>query len=523
MKNLTKLLNDLLFTTSSNKKIEIIVDYLNRTPEIDRGYAIAMLCNNLKFEKIKNSFLKKLVKTQVDPYLFDLSYDYVGDLAETIALIWDTNSKKNSLALNELVIKLEDDSLDIEKFIYNILNESTSDERWTFVKLLLGGLRVGVSESIVKRALSLYGKKPLSEIEKIWNGIDPPYKSLFCWLDDKTPIPKIDKGKVFHPLMLAHSIDENKELKKIKISDYLIEYKWDGIRVQVIVNDNNLKIFSRSGEDITESFPEITINYQKLLVLDGELLVGKNFREKSFNDLQKRINKKKPSKKMTTELPAFLRLYDILFFNGVDLRNKSLLNRKEYLSRWYNSSDKNSFDLSPILNFKNLEALKNNKSKLSNSSNIEGFMIKKKNSLYVSGRKKGLWYKWKRDPRFLDAILMYAQRGHGKRSSYYSDYTLGVWESNKIVPIAKAYSGYTDQELTKIDNFIRNKTISKYGPVREIEKKLVMEIAFDSINVSNRHKSGFALRFPRIHRVRWDKPIEEVMDVSDIKEEFFKK
>ena len=515
------MLNELLYTSSSNKKIDIIIYYLNSTPLEDRGFGIALLNGDLKFNKIKNSSIKEIIKDKIDSYLFDLSYDYVGDLAETIALIWENKSIDSNIPLNILVKKLESKDLNIKKFVCEYLNNFSVDQRWAFIKLLLGGLRVGVSAKIVKKALSIYGNKQISDIEKIWNGLEPPYNDLFDWLDNKKPIPQIDQSNIFHPLMLAYSIDEEKELNNIDLDQFYVEYKWDGIRVQVVVKENKTKIFSRGGEEISKSFPEISIEQTKLCVLDGELLVGKDYVEMPFNELQKRINKKKPSKKLLSELPAFIRIYDILFFMGKDIRNEKLITRKNYLLDWYNSSEKNCFDISPVLKFKNLTELKKQKQELEHV-NIEGFMIKNKNSCYQPGRKKGLWYKWKRDPKLIDAILMYAQRGHGKRSSYYSDYTFGVWNENELVPITKAYSGYTDKELNKIDNFVRNNTTSKFGPVREIKKKLVMEIAFDAINISKRHKSGVALRFPRINRIRWDKPVKEVMDISKIKEEFFK-
>lgn len=462
------------------------------------------------------------MKSKIDPYMFDLSYDYVGDLAETISLIWSESLNKHDISLSSLISKLNNDKLNLEKIILNTLDNSGSDERWAFIKLILGGLRVGVSSLIVKKALAIYGNKSLSDITKIWHALKPPYAELFLWLDNKGSFPKIDKTNIFHPLMLAHSIDEQKELLNLKLYNFIIEYKWDGIRVQVIIKNDNIKIFSRTGEDITSSFPDISVKEKDFLVLDGELLAGNFFKVMTFNDLQKRINKKKPSKKLIEKYPVFIRLYDILYYNNEDLRDKKLSERRISLTKWYKASIKKSFDLSPLIEIKKLDDLIFLKKKISEKEHIEGFMIKKKDSLYISGRKKGFWYKWKRNPKYIDTILMYAQRGHGKRSSYYSDYTLGVWKKNQVVPITKAYSGYTEKELSKIDNFVRRNTVSKYGPVREVKKELVIEIAFDSINSSNRHKSGVALRFPRIHRIRWDKPVDEVLDISEIKKEFFK-
>ena len=515
MIHLTKLLESLTFTYSTNSKIELLVEYLKKRNIEEKGYTIALLTGNLSFKNIKKSTLLNVLKKELDNYLFEQSYDYVGDLAETVALIWPKKNISKKISLHKIILDLRN-SIDVEHTILEYLNNLTSQERWAFIKLILGGLRVGFSSNLVKKSLAIYGNKKINEIENIWNGISPPYQSLFLWLEDKGNYPSIEISKTFSSFMLASSFD-TKQIINIKETDeYFFEYKWDGIRVQIVAYEGKTIVYSRSGENITNSFPDIKVNSSKLLVLDGELLVGKNFLPFTFNHLQKRINKKKPSAAQLLALPAFVKVYDILYLNGEDIRNKKLYERRKILENWFSINKNYNLDISKLVKFYSKKKLENLYKKL---PFIEGLMIKKKSSQYISGRKKGYWYKWKKDPKYLDAILMYAQRGHGKRSSFYSDYTLGVWSENTVIPIAKAYTGYTDNELNKIDRFIRKNTIAKFGPVREVKKELVVELAFDDAQKSVRHKSGIALRFPRISKIRWDKPASEVMNLEQIKKD----
>lgn len=517
------LLKQLIYCSSNKEKTKVILDYFKNVDIIEAGYTIAALTNNLKFKNIKANKVKQIIKNRVDSKLFDLSYDYVGDLADTISLIWDGKDKSlnKKLSLIQVINILNSKDLDIEKFIVDYLNRNTVDERWAFIKLLLGGFRVGVSTSFIKNTLAVYGSKNIDEIEKIWNGLVPPYIDLLKWLNGKGPYPKINLNETFHTMMLASSFDIKRDFNKVNSENYIAEYKWDGIRIQISCENNITKLYSRMGENISNSFPEILINSRDLMVLDGELLAGKNFVPFSFAELQKRINKKRPSKKLQDEIPVFVRLYDILFFEGIDIRKQNLMKRKQNLEKLYSKYGFNrNFDISELINFSNFSELEKIYNNLYNSKVKEGLMIKSKSSFYIPGRKQNLWLKWKRSPKYIDAILMYAQRGHGKRSSYYSDFTFGVLDNNKVVPIAKAYSGYTDKELIKLDKFVRENTITSFGPVREVDKKLVVEIAFDSMQKSNRHKSGIALRFPRFHRIRWDKPINETLLLDEIKSEF---
>ena len=269
--------------------------------------------------------------------------------------------------------------------------------------------------------------------------------------------------------MLSNPIDENKVFEKLKPEDFNAEWKWDGIRVQIAMSESAKAMYSRTGDNISHTFPDIIENLNGSAVLDGELLVGKGFEPDSFNHLQQRLNRKTVSKKLMNEHPAFVRVYDMLFHDDVDIRSKTLIERREILEEWFKNNIQTRLDLSEIISFKNWKDLENIRVQGADEYGHEGVMIKKKDSVYVPGRPKGLWYKWKRDPNFADAILMYAQRGHGKRSSYYSDYTFGVWKGNEIVPIGKAYFGFTDEELKQLDKFVRSNTIQRFGPVREVK------------------------------------------------------
>ncbi len=523
MRKFSILLKQLIFCPSNIEKTKVIIDYLNDVDIEEAGYTIAALTNNLKFKNIKANKVKQIIKSKVDSTLFDLSYDYVGDLADTISLIWSKKpqSSYKKYSFLEIINISNSNDLDLEKFVTDFLNNNNVDERWAFIKLLLGGFRIGASATFIKNTLAEYGCKNKDDIEKVWNGLSPPYLSLLKWLKNEGPYPKINLNQTFHTMMLANSFDLNKDINKISPKMYIAEYKWDGIRVQILCENNTTKLYSRTGENISRSFPEITLNCRELVVLDGELLAGKNFIPQSFGELQKRINKKKPSKKLLDETSVFIRLYDILFFKGKDIRNENLIVRKKKLEYFYSKYLlNNKFDISETIPFSNFQQLEKVYKGLYKSKFKEGLMLKSKLSLYIPGRKKNLWLKWKRSPKFIDAILMYAQRGHGKRSSFYSDFTFGVFDNNNIVPIAKAYSGYTDKELLELDRFVRENTVASFGPVREVNKKLVVELAFDSMQKSSRHKSGIALRFPRFHRIRWDKPVSETLLLNEIKSEF---
>ena len=302
------------------------------------------------------------------------------------------------------------------------------------------------------------------------------------------------------------------------MSLYRAEWKWDGIRVQLVARGGERKIYSRTGDEIGGAFPDIVAAMNFDAVLDGELLValggdGPPYEPAPFNDLQQRLNRKSVTAEMLRRYPAFVRLYDMLLDGEADLRPLPLDERRRRLDAWYAAAPHPRLDLSPVLPSAGLEELKALRAGVREGI-IEGLMLKRADSPYVAGRPKGPWFKWKRDPYTIDAVMLYAQRGHGKRSSYYSDYTFGAWRKDdagreELVPVGKAYFGFTDEELGQLDRWVRNNTVNRFGPVREVKPQLVLEVAFDGVQRSTRHKSGVAMRFPRISRIRWDKPAAE--------------
>jgi DNA ligase-1 len=308
---------------------------------------------------------------------------------------------------------------------------------------------------------------------------------------------------------------EEEELAALDPVDFAAEGKWDGIRVQLVSRGGERRLYSRSGDEIGPAFPDIVEAMPADIALDGELLVIRDGEVASFNELQQRLNRKTPTPKMLAEFPASVRLYDILRLRDEDLRPLPLAERRHRLDAWYGNAPRSRLDLSPLVPFKSWDDLKGLRDN-ARANGIEGLMLKRRDSPYLSGRPKGPWFKWKRGALTIDAVLMYAQRGHGKRSSFYSDYTFGAWREDALVPVGKAYSGFTDDELRLLDKWVRDNTVRRHGPVREVAPGLVLEIAFDSVHRSTRHKSGVALRFPRVHRVRWDKPFAEADTLENL-------
>jgi DNA ligase-1 len=318
--------------------------------------------------------------------------------------------------------------------------------------------------------------------------------------------------------MLSNPLDDA-DIEKITPHEFQAEWKYDGIRVQLVSLPAGRGLFSRTGDDIAAAFPDLLEPVNFHAVLDGELLVTKGGNTGSFNDLQQRLNRKKPSQKLIAEAPAHMVVYDALRLGDEDLRQNPLSERRARLESWFTETAPDRMTLSPSLSFDrpgSLTALRNAAS-TEGGPHVEGLMLKRKASPYIAGRPQGEWYKWKREAKLIDAVLMYAQRGSGKRSSFYSDYTFGLWQGEELLPVGKAYFGFTDEELRELDRWVRNNTINSFGPVREVDKSLVFEVAFDSVHLSKRHKSGVAMRFPRINRIRWDKPAFEADRLDSLK------
>lgn len=528
MKAFATLLDRLVLTPQRKGKLALLKAYFASTPDPDRGIALAALASALELKTARPSLIRTLIEERADPRLFALSYDYVGDLAETVSLMWPAEpTNHDTPRLSEIVETLGQTARkDVPPLIARWLDASTPAARWALLKLLTGGLRVGVSARLAKTALaSLSDGLSTEDIEEVWHGVDPPYTALFDWIEGRAGKPDISGIPTFRPLMLAHPLEEP-DHAQITAADFAAEYKWDGIRVQLVQVKGEVRLYSRTGDDISRAFPDLTQPLNPSVspdaVLDGELLVVRQGQVASFNELQQRLNRKTVTKAMLADYPAHIRLYDLLVEGEDDLRALPYDHRRARLEAFVAAVQPDRMDLSDQLSFEGWDSLEAQRAAVADHPVIEGLMLKRRASPYLIGRPKGHWYKWKREAQVVDAVLMYAQRGHGKRSSLYSDYTFGAVTTDpdsgalSLVPIGKAYSGFTDEELKRIDKFVRDNTIDRFGPVRSVKAGLVFEVAFDSIHASKRHKSGVAMRFPRIHRLRWDKPWQEADTLENV-------
>ncbi|MFL6751930.1 MAG: cisplatin damage response ATP-dependent DNA ligase [Sphingomicrobium sp.] len=525
MRAFSQLLDDLVYTRSRNTKLQLIGDYLKETPDPDRGYGLAALTGTLDLPHVKPAAIRGLVEQRIDPVLFYMSRDYVGDTAETVALLWAKSSGEPSdiddatIRISDAVQRLRNASkLEAPHVLARMLDHLDASGRFALLKLALGELRVGINARLAKQALAGAFGLELDAVEEVWHGLSPPFAELFDWAEGRAGQPTSRDVPVFRPFMLAHPLEDT----RLSLDEYAAEWKWDGIRVQLVHAGGETRLYSRTGDDISGSFPDVAGAYRVPAVLDGELLVRGEAQGSglevasaaSFNALQQRLGRKNVSQKMIGAYPAFVRLYDVLLIGDEDLRGLAWDERRKRLEAFAPQLDRDRFDISELIeaaSFEHLEELRASARDVA----IEGIMLKRRDSPYVAGRRTGLWYKWKRDPLTADCVLMYAQRGSGKRSSYYSDYTFGCWtEDGQLLPVGKAYFGFTDEELRWIDRWVRGHTVERFGPVREVEKSLVLEVAFDSIHKSTRHKSGLAMRFPRISRIRTDKPAAEADTIA---------
>lgn len=544
MNRFAALLDRLSYEPRRNAKIRLMADYFARTPDPERGWALAFLTGSLSFQHAKPGLIRGLIEARADPTLFYLSWDYVGDLSETVALMWPkldaalappgevgighNNPPPPVPALSEVVEGLgSTNKVDLPRLVAGWLDALDETGRWALLKLITSEPRVGVSARLAKTAVAGMGNVAADEIEQVWHGLEPPYEDLFAWVEGRAPPPQSRDPAPFRPPMLSHAL-ENEDFAKLDAAAFMAEWKWDGIRVQAVCGrrpDGRLlrRIYSRTGEDISRAFPDLVDSLDFEGAIDGELLILRERRVQTFNVLQQRLNRKAVTPKLLAEFPAHIRAYDLLAEGEEDLRPLPFRERRRRLEAFADRLANSRVDLSPLIPFATWEDLAAARADPASvgagedAEAIEGCMIKRADSPYVPGRPKGLWFKWKRDPYLVDAVLMYAARGSGKRSSFYSDYTFGVWregaDGEELVPVGKAYFGFTDEELAKLDRYVRNHTKNRFGPVREVDygpdQGLVLEVAFEGLQRSTRHKSGVAMRFPRVHRIRWDKPAAE--------------
>jgi DNA ligase 1 len=521
-----QLLDRLVYTRSRNGKLKLIGDYLRATPDPDRGWALAVLTGDLDIPSVKPALIRALVEERVDPVLFHMSRDYVGDTAETVSLIWPrpdhVPETPLDLSLGAVVARFHSLSRsEAPGVLAAYLDRMEPGERFALLKMATGALRVGVTARLAKTAFAQAFGVDVEAVEEVWHGIKPPYPTLFAWGAGEGAQPVAADLPVFRPFMLAHGLED----LRVDMADYAAEWKWDGIRVQLVNAGGETRLYSRAGDDITRGFPDIAAAFRAPGVLDGELMVKGEAQgaeehggsAASFNALQQRLNRKAVTPRMLSDYPAFVRLYDMLFEAQEDVRELPWSERRARLERFAAQLDPDRFDVSALIeaqDFTELEAIRAG----ARDAAIEGVMLKRRDSAYVAGRRVGLWYKWKRDPLTADCVVMYVQRGNGRRSSFYSDFTFGCWtEEGELLPVGKAYSGITDEELKWLDRWVRNHTVQRFGPVREVEKSLVFEVAFDSLHESGRHKSGLAMRFPRIARIRTDKPASEADRIETLR------
>jgi DNA ligase-1 len=534
------LLDRLAYEPRRLGKLALLEDYFRTAPDPDRGWALAAMTGGLTFRNAKPGLIRTLAAQRTDPVLFGLSWDFVGDLAETVALMWpaDQTRANAALSLTDVVEGLAHTAKEeLPARLADWLDRLDENGRWALLKLITGALRIGVSARLARTALAQLGARTADEIEDVWHADAPPYPRLFAWLEGRGEAPSLSTTVRFYPPMLSHPIEPG-EFAALDPAQFAAEWKWDGIRVQAAAGragdgQRAARLYSRSGEDTSGAFPDLVEAMDFDAVLDGELLVKRGARVQDFNTLQQRLNRKGVTPKLMAEYPAFIRVYDLLALGDEDLRALPFAERRARLETFVHAHPFAPIDLSPLIAFQTWDELSAARADPAgagagqDAAAVEGVMIKRRDAPYLAGRPKGYWFKWKRDPMVIDAVLMYAQRGSGKRSSFYSDYTFGVWtEEGELTPVGKAYFGFTDEELTQLDRFVRNNTTNRFGPVREVahtpDKGLVLEVAFEGLQRSRRHKSGVAMRFPRISRLRWDKPPREADTLTSL-EKFLSK
>lgn len=524
MKTFATLINALDSTNKTNQKIAAIESFLAVASNDDKLWLLALFTGKKPKRTINTNLLKSWAMeiTHIPEWLFIECYSTVGDLGETIALLLpdqntDTHEKTLSEWMQDIILLKDYDEEQKKKFVINAWSELNSIERFIFNKLIGGSFRIGISNKMLINALAKYYQlEPAAVAHSImgdWQFGSITFEELVHGTYTNTQLSQP------YPFCLAYPVEQAIE-NLGAVSDWQVEYKWDGIRGQIIHRNGEIYIWSRGEELVTDQFPELLEtfrNWESDFVIDGEILAYKDHTIQPFATLQQRLNRKSITKKILQEIPVAFYMYDILEVNGQDIRNEPLINRRNQLESLYNQSQKHeNILLSPTLKATSWEEYITIRA-ASRAVNSEGLMVKQLQSPYHAGRKRGDWWKWKVDPMTIDAVLIYAQKGSGRRSGHYTDYTFAVKDGERLVTIAKAYSGLTDKEIQEVSKFVNKNAVEQFGPVRTVKPELVFEIAFEGISYSKRHKSGVALRFPRILRWRKDKKADEIDDIENIK------
>jgi DNA ligase-1 len=522
MKSFFELFNALDSSNKTTDKLEALKAYFSSATEENKLWALALFTGKRPKRAVNSRQLREWAAelAGIPEWLLEESYQVVGDLAETVALLVPSARESNlSNDLSALMLELADWKDKEEAYrktrLFRLWQGMDRQERFVFTKLITGGFRVGVSENLVRRAIAAVENIPQEKLAHRLMGNWSPQSTTYKALIGEER--KNEDAGIPYPFCLAHPLDHDPE----KLGDpehWLVEWKWDGIRGQLIKRGDEIHIWSRGGEPIADQFPELIEAAREWpfdLVMDGEILAYKESEIANFGELQTRIGRKKPGSKLLKSNPVLFMAYDLPEWQGKDIREEPLEKRRKIMKElpW---SDMAPMRMSPSLEQPTWEAYAALREK-SREYQAEGFMLKLLRSPYHTGRKRGDWWKWKTDPYTIDGVLIYAQKGHGRRANLYTDFTLGVWDQDKLVPFAKAYSGLTDKELREVDAFIKKNTLERFGPVRTVTPALVFEIGFEGIRSSNRHKSGVALRFPRILRWRKDKTTNDANHLEDLK------
>jgi DNA ligase 1 len=523
-----ELVNVLGTSTKTNDKLEALSSFFLTADERDKIWVIAIFSGRRPKRTIKTAMMVKwcLDITGLPDWLFAESYHTVGDLGETIALLIPESENKNDepVSLHHYLLELrslsQQDETAQEHFIKSSWLKMSKDERFVFNKLITGNFRIGVSQQTMVNALASTLDLPASQIAHRISGQWDPFDTEFAELLGGDPNQK-DLSRPY-PFYLAYALDSEPH-EMGDPDEWQAEWKWDGIRGQIIQREERLFVWSRGEELITDKFPEFSV-FKDLLpsgtVLDGEIICIEqhegSWKPLPFALLQTRIGRKNVTRKHLKESPVGFIAYDLLELEGIDYRERPLSERREKLEAIIEKVKHDILHISPVLKFgtwANLAATRT----MARENGSEGLMLKRRISAYQAGRKRGDWYKWKIDPLTIDGVMIYAQKGHGRRSNLFTDYTFAVRDGDKLVSFAKAYSGLTDKEFAEVDAFVKRNAVEKFGPVRTVKPELVFEIAFEGIAASSRHKSGVALRFPRISRWRKDKPVSEINTLEDLR------
>lgn len=524
MKHFTNLFLSIDQTNSTLKKVAALKSFFEQAPDDDKLWAVALLAGKRPKRTVRTSDLRQWASemAEIPLWLFEDSYHVVGDLAETIAAVLQDDERSSERSLSQWMALLQElrekEEEEKEKEVKNAWRSLSKHDRFVFNKLLTGGFRMGVSQKLMVRALSQYLKEDENMVAHRlmgnWKPEDTTFQKLLVEKDAEEDLSKP------YPFYLAYQLDKQPE-ELGSTNKWSAEYKWDGIRGQLIKRKNTIHLWSRGEELVTDRFPEFTNEDNGLLafhndfVLDGEILPYRSGQPLPFQLLQTRIGRKNVGKKTLEKAPVIIMAYDVLEWKGEDFRQKPYAVRRAVLEELVATLKSPVVRLSPTIHFDSWEELSNIQAN-ARAQRTEGVMLKQKGSPYLVGRKKGDWWKWKVDPLLVDGVMIYAMRGHGRRANLYSDYTFAVWKGDELVPFTKAYSGLTDAEMRKVDRFVKKNTVERFGPVRSVTPEMVFEIAFEGINKSSRHKSGVALRFPRINRIREDKKPEEANTLQDL-------